>query len=185
MTTKKNDQNENVNIGGGLSGFLGGLTNLVEKLGELAEKAEDFSGGGEISGLGGARDLKGVYGFNVRVGLGGEDKITVEPFGNIRRDKESGKTVVQEVREPLADVFEEEDHTLVIVEMPGIGGEDVEVHIKDDVLTISAERGQQKYLKEVLLPRSYSQEDLVVSCNNGILEIKCRNEEGDNDGNEK
>jgi HSP20 family protein len=41
------------------------------------------------------------------------------------------------------------------------------------VLTISAERGDKKYRKEVLLPRSVSKEKMQVSCNIGILEIKC------------
>ena len=59
-----------------------------------------------MSGTGKFRDrsigkhLKGVYGFNVKVGLG-DDKVNIEPFGNIKRDKRSGQTVVQEVREPL------------------------------------------------------------------------------------
>ena len=46
-------------------------------------------------------------------------EIKVEPFGNVTKDKESGRTVVHEVREPLVDVFEEDDHVLVIAEMPG------------------------------------------------------------------
>lgn len=157
---------------GGISGFLGGLTEIVEKLGELAEKSKDLSGQGELSDLGFGKQLKGVYGFNVRVGLG-EDKVKVQPFGNIKRDKESGETVVQEVREPMVDIFEEDDHLLVVAEMPGIGAADVTLDIKDDVLAIRAERGEKKYGKEVLLPRSYLREKMEVSCNNGMLEIKC------------
>jgi HSP20 family protein len=57
--------------------------------------------------------------------------------------------------------------------LPGIGKEDVRIEAKDDVLTISAERGDKKYRKEVLLPRSVSKDKMQVSCNNGVLEIKC------------
>jgi HSP20 family protein len=154
----------------GLGGILKGLADLVEKLGELAESGRKISKTGEIHGPG--KELKGIYGFTVKVGLGDEGP-TLEPFGNIRRDVKSGRTEVQEVREPMVDVFEEEDYLLVLAELPGIGKEDVHIEVKDDVLTISAERGDKKYRKEFLLPRSVAKEKVQVSCNNGILEIKC------------
>ena len=80
---------------------------------------------------------------------------------------------MQEVREPVVDVFEEEDHVLVVAEMPGIGVEDVQITVEDDLLTISAERGDKKYRKEVLLPASSTREKMQVTCNNGVVEIKC------------
>lgn len=157
---------------GSFEGILGGLSDLVGKLGELAEKGNELSRTGEIQWKGKEKGLKGVYGFSVKVGLGGEE-VKVEPFGNIRTDEKSGQTVVQEIIEPVVDVFEEEDHTLVVAEMPGISAEDVQIEIKDDLLTIYAERGSKKYNKEVLLPKMYQKEKMHVSCNNGILEIKC------------
>ncbi len=157
----------------GMEGIFKGLADLLEKLvGDFAEKGEDLSETGEIHWKHKDKDLKGVCGFSVKVGIGGE-RIKVEPFGNIRRDEESGQTVVQEIHEPVVDVFEEEDHTLVVAEMPGIGAEDVQLQVKDDLLTIYAERGEKKYRKEVLLPRSYPRKKMTISCNNGILEIKC------------
>lgn len=172
--SKTSKKTPDQNFHGGLGGLLGGFADLVQKLGELAEKGKELSGKGELSDLGFGKDVKGVYGFNVRVGLGkDEDKVKVEPFGNIKRDKKSGRAVVQEVREPLVDVFEEEGHTLVVAEMPGISLKDVKLRMKDDVLTISAQRGDKKYRKEVLLPRAYPEDRLTVTCNNGMLEIKC------------
>lgn len=159
-------------LDGALGGILKGLGGLVEKLGELAEAGGELSKSGEIHGLGPDRAAKGVYGFTVKVGLGGEG-VKVEPFGNIRRDEESGRPVVQEVTEPAADVFEESDHTLVVAEMPGIGAEDVRLEVTGDLLTITAERGKKKYRKEVLLPGSFPREKMRVSCTNGVLEIRC------------
>jgi HSP20 family protein len=170
--TKKSKGTSDRGVGGGLGGFFGGLADLVEKLNDLAETGKQMSGTGEIPDLG--KQFKGVYGFNVKVGLG-DDKLKVEPFGNIKKDAKSGQTVVQEVREPLVDIFEEEDHTLVVAEMPGISSGDVKLDLKDDVLTISAKRGDKKYHKEILLPRVVAKEKMIVSCNNGILEIKCLN----------
>jgi HSP20 family protein len=71
------------------------------------------------------------------------------------------------------DVFEEEDHVLVVAEMPGISVQDVQITVEDDLLTISAERGDKKYRKEVLLPASCAREKTQVTCNNGVVEIKC------------
>lgn len=172
MSKRNRRKNENDTSGGGFSGFLGGLTEIIERLGDLAEKSKELSGHGDLSDLGLGKQLKGVYGFNVRVGLG-EDRINVQPFGNIKRDTQSGETVVQEVREPMVDMFEEDDYLLIVAEMPGIGSDDVTLEINDDVLTIRAERGERKYGKEVLLPHSYPREKMEFWCNNGMLEIKC------------
>ena len=113
-----------------------------------------------------------MYGFTVKVGLGGEG-VKIEPFGNIRTDAASGRSAVQEVIEPVVDVFEEQDHTLVVAEMPGIAAEDVHLEVKDDVLTITAEKAKKKYRKEVLLPDTFPREKMQVSCTNGVLEVRC------------
>jgi HSP20 family protein len=157
-------------LGLGLGGILKGLGDIFEKLNELGETGRQMSQTGEIRGSG--KDVKGIYGFTVKVGLG-EDKPRIEPFGNIRKDAKSGRTVVQEVREPVVDVFEEQDHVLVVAEMPGVSADNVQLAVEDDLLTISAERGDKKYRKEVLLPGGFAREKMQVSCNNGVVEIKC------------
>jgi HSP20 family protein len=166
---KGKDKSAQFGVGGNLGGILKGLGDLVEKLGEL-EKRGGMSETGEIRGEG--DKVRGIYGFSVKVGLGDQGP-RIEPFGNIRRDADSGRTEVQEVREPMVDVFEEEGHVLVLAELPGIGKDDVKVEVKDDVLTIAAERGEKKYRKEVLLPYSVAKEKIQIACNNGVLEIKC------------
>ena len=168
METGK-DRHLNNGIGGGLGGILKGLGDLVEKLGDL-EKQGEISKTGSINGPG--EQLRGIYGFTVKVGLGDQGP-RIEPFGNIRRDADSGRTEVQEVREPMVDVFEEEDHLLVLAELPGVGKDDIKVDVKDDVLTVTAERGDKKYRKEVLLPCCVPKSKMQVTCNNGVLEIKC------------
>ncbi|MFP3871184.1 MAG: Hsp20/alpha crystallin family protein [Syntrophobacteria bacterium] len=168
MSTKKERKDARK---GGFEGILRGLTDLMEKLGDLAEKGEELSRTEQFR-WGEDKDLKGVCGFSVKVGLGG-DEVKVEPFGNIRKDKTTGQAVVQEIREPVVDVFEEEDYTLIVAEMPGISAEDVQFELEDDLLIIHAESGEKKYRKEILLPRSCPKEKMTVTCNNGILEIKC------------
>lgn len=170
MTQKKNTEKEEPSYSN--FGILKGLGDFIEKLGELADKGEKLSKTGDLHWKGQGKDLKGVYGFSVKVGLGGEE-VKVEPFGNIRKDKKTGESVVEEIREPIVDVFEEEGYTLILAEMPGISTEDIQIEVKDDLLTLYAEKGDKKYRKEILLPKSYKKEKMVISCNNGIVEIKC------------
>ena len=152
-----------------VGGLFDGLNKLLENLGDLAEKGEELRKSGEIRSSDGK--VRGVYGFNIKVGLG-EGGLKVEPFGNIRKDENSGKMTVDEVREPMVDVFDEEKYVLVVVEMPGAGEEDIRLSLKEDVLSIVAEKGEKKYRKEVLLPESFAPEKMSHTCHNGVLEIR-------------
>jgi len=163
--------------GGSFERILNGLTDLADKLGELSAKGDALSKTGEFTIPGKGKGIKGVYGFSLKTGLGEQqDGIKVEPFGNIRKDRETGRTVVQEIREPLVDVFAEEDHTLLVAEMPGISTKDIRLEVRDDVLEIIAEKEDKKYRKEVLLPHKTTKSKLRMRCNNGIVEIRCPKE---------
>lgn len=154
----------------GLDGLFNGIGDILNRLNDLAETGEKLSGTTRFRG--GKEDLRGVFGFSVKVGVGG-DKPKVEPFGNIRKDSYTGKSTVQEVREPMVDLFEEEDHILVVAEIPGVGRGDIQVDLVDDLITITAEKGEKKYRKEILLPVACARDKMTISCNNGILEVKC------------
>ena len=172
---KESDKTERKGFGA-ITGILGGLTELVERLGELAQKGEELTRGGAINlgeGLAKGKDLKAVYGFSFKTGIGGEG-VKVEPFGNVRKDEDTGESVVQEIHEPITDIFEEEDHVLIVAEMPGVDAEDIELDLHGDVLTLYAEGEERKYRKEVLLPGEFSREKISVSCKNGIVKITCK-----------
>lgn len=167
---KRQEDVINVEVGlGGLGGLfkgLGGLFDLVNKMAEEGKNEETRSGEKEVLGGRG----KAVYGFSVRVGLGG--KPVIESFGNLRAT-ESG-TVVAETREPLVDVFDEEGEVRVIAEIPGVDEDSIKVEIKDDILTLSAEARDRKYHKEVLLPAPVNPQPLGKSYRNGVLELKLK-----------
>ncbi|MGD0089834.1 MAG: gas vesicle protein GvpH [Planctomycetota bacterium] len=155
-----------------LGGLFGDLGNLVEKLGELADKGGELRREGTLESAGGAKGVKGVYGFTVKVGLGQDrDKVQVEPFGNIKKDAQGQPTVADE-REPIVDVFDETDHVLVVAELPGVEQAQVQAEVKDDVLLISAAGKDRRYRKEVLLPSKFPPAALSRSFRNGILEVR-------------
>lgn len=153
--------------------MFGGLTDIAEKLHELSEKEESISRSGEFN-MPGSSGIKGVYGFTLRTGLGEKhDRMRVEPFGNIHKDRKTGRVTVQEIREPLVDVFTEKDATILIAEMPGIGVRDVQLDVQDDLLTLTAVHGDKKYRKEILLTHPTDNEKIKIKCNNGVVEIRC------------
>ena len=160
--------------GKNIGGILNGLSDIVEKLNKISENGESLSDTGNFTTSSKTGGIRGVYGFTVKTGLGEKgDAIRVEPFGNMHKDKETGEVVVQEIHEPLVDVFEDEYATTLVAEMPGVGLEDIQIEVQDDVLTISAKKGEKKYCKEMLLNHILSKEHLKVTCNNGIVTIRC------------
>ena len=156
----------------GLGGIFEGVGNLIDLASKLSEQTEEIKKTGEIKGLGGK--VRGVYGFSVRT-LAGK-KPVVETFGNIRRTKEG--PVIEEVREPIIDVFEEKNFVRVIAELAGVSREDVKIKINEDILNLSAEKEERKYAKEILLPFSVKPDPVEFSFKNGILELKLGKKEG-------
>ena len=72
-------------------------------------------------------------------------------FGNVHSTEKG--PVVDEVREPMVDVFDEKDVIVVLAEMPGVGRADVEVEVNGDILSITTSASApRKYAAEVLLP---------------------------------
>ncbi len=153
---------------------LGGLFNGIEKLVDLAAKLKEAGGEikkeGEIDLSHLKEGMKGVFGFSIKTAVGG--KPIVEPFGNIKKTPK-GPTVEEE-REPISDVFDEKEEIRVYAEMPGVNQEDVKLDLKGDILDISAQTGNRKYHKEILLPAKVKAETLTSSYKNGILEISIK-----------
>jgi len=165
---RKREEEERADFGVGVGGVLKGLGSFIELLTELAEKGEALAErSGEIRGL--PEGIRGVYGFNVRTGLGGAPQV--QQFGNVRAT--DAGPVVDEVREPMVDVFDEGDSILVVSEMPGVSIEDIVIDVKGDVLSIStAETAPRKYAIEVLLPAAVSVASQKTTFKNGVLELR-------------
>lgn len=160
-----------------VNGILGGLEGILGKIADLADKAEAAQREGSFNTKDG-KEGRFHVGFNIRTmqDAGGERSFEVEPFGDVTRDRSTGEATVTERREPPTDVFEESDHVLVVVEMPGIGSGDASFTVDGDVLTIAAESGSgesaKRYHKELLLPASFTQDELGVTATNGVFELR-------------
>lgn len=106
-----------------------------------------------------------VYGFSMRVGPDGKPHI--QEFGNTTPEsaEEEG------AREPLTDIIEEKDRVRVIVELPGVDKEDIQLHVEDRTLDISVDREDRKFSKELEVPCAVDPDSAKASYKNGVLEV--------------
>ena len=150
-----------------LGGFFKGLGNLFDLITKMDRDGKDvYMQAGKLGGPG--SNIKGVYGFSLKFGLGG--KPVIEQFGNIQTA--DGGATIAETREPLVDVFDEGDYLSVIFELPGVEEENVNYEINGDIFDLSARAGDRKYKKELLLPCPVDSRPMESTYRNGILEVK-------------
>jgi HSP20 family protein len=170
---KKKDNGFDIDFGIGklsLGGLFKGIENLVDLAAKLKEAGGEINKEGEIDLSNLKEGMKGVFGFSVKTAVGG--RPVVESFGNVKKTPAGPK--VEEEREPITDVFDEDEEIRIYAEMPGVNQEDIKLDLKEDILDISAQTGDRKYHKEILLPAKVQAETLVSSYNNGILEIRVK-----------
>jgi len=107
-----------------------------------------------------------VYGFSMRTGADG--RPVVQEFGNVPR---GGAPPDAHCREPLTDVTEEEDKVKVIVELPGVDKQDIDLRSEDRELTISVDTERKKFCKQLELPCDVREDSAVAEYRNGVLTV--------------
>ena len=172
--SKKDEEGPEISLDLGLGGIFKGLGDFLDVVSKMAEEGEgeEVTRTGEFAVKGGrvGRQPRGVYGFSVRTVKG---IPRVEKFGNVRvRTPEEGP-MVADVREPLVDVFDEDEEIVIVAEIPGVGGEDVKVEVRDDILHLET-TGDRKYEKEVLLSGTVDPKSMQKKFTNGILELRLK-----------
>ncbi|MCG2769032.1 MAG: Hsp20/alpha crystallin family protein [Anaerolineae bacterium] len=150
---------------------LGSVIDLVSGMADLVDWSElDEETLAELRRAGQTRAVtrpRGVYGFSVRT-TGGIPRV--QPFGNIR-PTETGP-IIDEVREPLIDVFDENDGVLVIAELPGVEEKDIQTEVKGDTLELSTTTKGRRYAMEIQLPCAVDEGKAESTYKNGVFEIK-------------
>ncbi len=123
-----------------------------------------------------------VYGYSMTIGPDGKPHVT--EFGNVKSlgnfdsnrknipAKQLGKTsTISAEREPLVDVNTTEKEVKVVVEMPGVRKEDINVNAANSQVEIDASYNSRKYHKLIELPKEADIETAKSIYNNGVLEI--------------
>ncbi|NLK26409.1 MAG: Hsp20/alpha crystallin family protein [Euryarchaeota archaeon] len=107
-----------------------------------------------------------IYGFSMRVGPDGRPRI--QQFGNAippESPEEQGR------REPLTDIIEEQDRVRVVVELPGVDKDDIQLHAEDRFLDIDVDREDRKFSKQLKLPCAVDPDSARATYKNGVLDI--------------
>ena len=91
------------------------------------------------------------------------------------------------IRTPRMDIYEKDDKVIAEVELPGVDPKNIEVEVKDNVLSVSAkgreekeekgkgyyrrEMGERYFKRQVLLPAEVIEEKAEAEYENGILRV--------------
>ena len=152
-----------------------GLVGLINDLAKLTEKSQSYQKRINV-GKGGVIDVH----VSSRPIMGSHAAAPVSALHITRPNKEAPKTSAPKPstvgsikeREPIVDVFEEEDYLRVMAELPGVEENEISLNVEDNTLTISTDTSAQTYFKEVKLPTPVKKKAIEYSYRNGILEVK-------------
>jgi len=80
----------------------------------------------------------------------------------------------EEIREPLIEVFDENEHLGVLAELPGVEEKNIQVNISQNKITISATNKNRKYQGEATLPTDVESLPQQKTYTNGVLKVKLK-----------
>ncbi|KAI8815233.1 HSP20-like chaperone [Cladochytrium replicatum] len=118
------------------------------------------------------------------------DPATEENTQAVQKHSQPITGVSKWMRAPRVDVSENENEYLVRADLPGLKKEDVMIHLKDDILTISGERKEERsgeqdggkvhfyersfgnFSRQLKLPADVDVEKTSASMADGVLELK-------------
>ncbi len=123
-----------------------------------------------------------VYGYSVKIGP--EGKPIIREFGNIKPGLGEGRPPLnlQDQREPLVDIIEEEKTVKVVAELPGVEKKDIKLYATDKTLTITVDTPERKYHKKLELPALVDETSARSSYRNGVLETVLTKKERKGEG---
>jgi HSP20 family protein len=112
-----------------------------------------------------------VYGYSVKIGPDG--KPIIREFGNLKPGmggEGQPSLNLQDRREPLVDLIEEDEKIKVLAELPGVDKNDIKLYVTEKILTIDVDTPERRYHKELDLPVMIDEASARSTYKNGILE---------------
>lgn len=133
-----------------------GLGNLIQIATETARASEDST--------------SGLLGVSVRVG---RSPVRVAPTARPARPSTRHRPPQEDAREPAADVFDEDDHFVLIVQLPGAEESSIGWNLnRESAVTVRAESGGRAYVREIELAAPVTAANATMRYENGILELR-------------
>lgn len=102
----------------------------------------------------------------------------------------SGSRLSDVLRAPSADVIEREDEIEVVMEIPGMRPDDIDIDLENNVLTVSGEKSEERdeereegryhlserrygrFNRSFVLPRDVEPDGIEARCHDGLLTIR-------------
>lgn len=102
----------------------------------------------------------------------------------------SSSRMANVLRAPSADVIEREDEIEVLMEIPGMRPEDIDIDLENNVLTVSGEKSEEReeardegtyhlserrygrFNRSFVLPRDVEPDGIRARCQHGLLSVK-------------
>lgn len=76
---------------------------------------------------------------------------------------------------PAVDIYENEKNYLLVLDVPGVLGEDIDVEVDKDVLKVSAKRTDGddvlRFHREFRVPADVNSDAVVASAKDGVLNL--------------
>lgn len=108
-----------------------------------------------------------VYGFSMRAGADG--RPVVQEFGNVPRN--GNVPLDTGCREPLTDIVEEKHQIKVIMELPGLDRESIDLRSEGKELNISVDTERKRFCKRLELPCQVQTDSASAEYRNGVLTV--------------
>jgi HSP20 family molecular chaperone IbpA len=133
---------------------------LMERMFKEMQSFEEAVGSGRLKGTWDVKPINkpGMRGYVAR----GQFQTGAEPVLTPKRELEG------EAREPLTDVFEEEESVKVYMELPGVEKSDIKLDVTEGGMEVKA----GNFAKTMRLPtRDVDSEKASANYKNGVLEV--------------
>jgi HSP20 family protein len=149
-------------------GLLGGL---VAKVGHLAGFQGKNGHADDVHTT--CEDSRGIDPIAMQTMLSGLNSTArnLRSLGCLACDQ-ANRLHVGEVREPVVDIFDEENHVLVLVTLPGVVQKNINLKKSDRRIDLTARHEETTYQKKIGLPPKCVMEQMNWEYRNDVLKIR-------------
>lgn len=110
-----------------------------------------------------------IYGWSYSMGPDGKPHF--KEFGNMPHLPSNKQQLIQGNRDPPIDIQEGEKEIYVTIELPGVDKKDINLELTKETLSITIQKNETNYQKEIKLPKEINDNKSEAAYNNGILSI--------------
>jgi len=138
----------------------------LERLGAIIDETmqKAFDGSSENSSVNNNR----VKGFSIKFGPDGKPRI--EEFS--RRQPCQDEDALGADQEPLVDLIDDDETLNVLVSLPGVEKDAIDLRVTGTCLTVSVDGADFEWYDELKLPVRVNPKSACASYKNGVLEVK-------------